>query len=116
MQSTCRILEDTMGQHGIGDLQEASDVGACLQVRVVLLCSLRAPTGHAAHMGYLTDNLCTAGACNDAFSSVLLCYIACTCTLHLLAARADGSKAAAGYIRRFHEQPVTGSRCKPFQD
>lgn len=30
-------LEDALGQHGIGDLEEASDVGTTLQVGVVLL-------------------------------------------------------------------------------
>ena len=35
-----------MSKHGICDLEEAGNVGACLQVRVVLLSGLHAPARH----------------------------------------------------------------------
>ncbi len=36
--------EHSVGQHGIGNLQESGDVGSCLQVSVILLGGL-----HTAH-------------------------------------------------------------------
>ena len=64
-------LEDTVGQHSIGNLEEAGNVGACLQVRVVLLGSLHAPAGHMAHTRavntpgrYLSSNDVPAQVCS----------------------------------------------------
>lgn len=42
----CLGSDHTLGQHGVGDLQEPGDVRAGLQVRVILLCRLPQPATH----------------------------------------------------------------------
>ena len=42
-----------MSKHGISNLEEASNVGTCLQVRVVLLGSLHPAAVHTSHITLL---------------------------------------------------------------
>jgi len=60
-----RPSDKALRQHRVGDLQEAGNVGAGLEVRVILLCSLSPREMHVSpHASHQSDHVHTKLAGN----------------------------------------------------